>query len=158
MTAPPPAPAGWYPDPASGGRRYWDGATWGPVVTLGGPSPQTINPDPQFLPPPSPAAAAAAAQHPADQKSKAVSIGVILLAVIGLVMSMQSVSLMSGTGTLWTGVGLAAAGTAAAFFLGAENPTRIIAAICLAAALLSVMYAESQISQKRSEISDIFKN
>jgi undecaprenyl-diphosphatase len=25
MTAPPPAPAGWYPDPASGGRRYWDG-------------------------------------------------------------------------------------------------------------------------------------
>ena len=154
MTAPPPAPAGWYPDPASGGRRYWDGAAWGPVVTLGGPLPQSINSDPQFLPSPSPSTA----QHPADQKSKAVSIGVILLAVIGLVMSMQSVSLMSGTGTLWTGVGLAAAGTAAAFFLGAENPTRIIAAICLAAALLSVMYAESQISQKRSEISDIFKN
>lgn len=156
MTAAPPAPAGWYPDPASGGRRYWDGATWGPVVTLGGPSPQTINSDPQFLrpPPPSPAAA----KHPADQKSKAVSVGVILLAVIGLVMSMQSVSLMSGTGTLWTGVGLAAAGTAAAFFLGAKNPTRIIAAICLAAAMLSVMYAESQISQTRSEISDIFKN
>ena len=46
MTAPPPAPAGWYPDPATGGRRCWDGTNWAT------PQPQTINPDPRFLPPP----------------------------------------------------------------------------------------------------------
>lgn len=24
----PPAPAGWYPDPAGSGHRYWDGQSW----------------------------------------------------------------------------------------------------------------------------------
>ena len=44
MTTPPPPP-GWYPDAASGGRRYWDGATWGPVVGPGGSRPPAgINP------------------------------------------------------------------------------------------------------------------
>jgi hypothetical protein len=29
MTAPPPAPPGWYPDPSGAkGKRYWDGNTW----------------------------------------------------------------------------------------------------------------------------------
>jgi len=146
MTTPPPAPAGWYTDPASGGRRYWNGTAWEAEPT------QILNPDQRFLPLP------AAAQHPADQKSKAVSVGVMLLAGIGLVMSMQSVSLMSGTGTLWTGVGLAAAGTAAAFFMGAVKPVRVAAALCLAASLIFVTIMENQLSQKRSEISDIFRN
>jgi len=108
--------------------------------------------DQRFLPLP------VAGQRPADQKSKAVSVGVMLLAGIGLVMSMQSVSLMSGTGTLWTGVGLAAAGTAAAFFMGAVKPVRVAAALCLAASLIFVTIMENQLSQKRSEISDIFRN
>jgi len=29
MTAPPPSPPGWYPDPSGTGRRYWDGQQWG---------------------------------------------------------------------------------------------------------------------------------
>jgi hypothetical protein len=96
--------------------------------------------------------------HARDQKSKAISIGVLILAVIGLVMSMQSVSLLSGTGTLWTGVGLAAAGTAAAFFLGAAKWARVVAALCLAGALAATMYMETQLNQKREEISAIFDN
>ena len=80
------------------------------------------------------------AAHARDQKHKAVSIGVLILAGIGLVMSMQSVSLISGTGTLWTGVGLAAAGTAAAFFLGAAKWARVVAAVCLAVALFATVY------------------
>lgn len=40
---PPPttAPAGWYPDPAGAGLRYFDGSAWGPVVPLG-PTVQTF--------------------------------------------------------------------------------------------------------------------
>lgn len=115
--------------------------------------------DPNFLPG-APAVPFETTLDPAaqarDQKHKAVSIGVLILAGIGLVMSMQSVSLFSGTGTLWTGVGLAAAGTAAAFFLGAEKWARVIAAICLAVALLATITVEVQMNQKRQEISDIF--
>jgi O-antigen ligase len=94
--------------------------------------------------------------HANDQKRKAISIGVLILAGIGLAMSMQSVSLFSGTGTLWTGVGLAAAGTASAFFLGAEKWARVIAAVCLAVALLATIAVEVQMNEKRQEISDIF--
>jgi hypothetical protein len=27
-TPPPPPPPGWYPDPSTGGERYWDGSAW----------------------------------------------------------------------------------------------------------------------------------
>lgn len=94
--------------------------------------------------------------HTRDQKSTAISIGVLILAGIGLIMSMQSVSLFSGTGTLWTGVGLAAAGTAAAFFLGAAKWARVIAALCLVVALAATVFMEQQMNEKREEISAIF--
>jgi O-antigen ligase len=81
---------------------------------------------------------------------------VLILAGIGLIMSMQSVSLFSGTGTLWTGVGLAAAGTAAAFFLGAAKWARVIAALCLVVALAATVFMEQQMNEKREEISAIF--
>jgi hypothetical protein len=91
-------------------------------------------------------------------KDKAVGIGVAILIVIGLFMSMQSVSLMTGTGPIWTGVGLVAAGTAVAFFMGAAKPTRVIAAIFLALALLNVSYMEKQLSDKRNEIAEVFSS
>jgi hypothetical protein len=47
-----------------------------------------------------------------DSKKTAVAIGVCVLVVIGLVMSMQSVSLITGSGPVWTGVAVVAAGTA----------------------------------------------
>lgn len=28
MSQPPQPPPGWYPDPATGGQRWWDGTTW----------------------------------------------------------------------------------------------------------------------------------
>ncbi len=38
------APPGWYPDPATGTPRFWDGRRWGPAAPLGSTS----------LPPPPP--------------------------------------------------------------------------------------------------------
>jgi hypothetical protein len=53
-------------------------------------------------------------------------------------------------------VGLAAAGTAAAFFLGAAKWARVIAALCLVVALAATVFMEQQMNEKREEISAIF--
>lgn len=91
-------------------------------------------------------------------KNTAVAIGVCVLVAIGLVMSMQSVSLMTGSGPIWTGVGFVAAGTAVAFFMRATTWVRVVAAVCLAVVLFNAFYMEQQLSEMRNEISQIFDN
>lgn len=101
-----------------------------------------------------PVAPLPAEQQPANSdRATAVGLGVCVLSVIGVVMSMQSASLLSGTGTIWTGVGLAAAALAAAFFLGAESWARGVASVALVLALFGAGYMEKQLSDKRNEIS-----
>ena len=73
-------------------------------------------------------------------------------------MSIQSASLLTGTGSLWTGVGVVCAGTAVAFFMGAAKWVRVVAAVCLALALTNVFYMEKQLSDKRAELTQIFNH
>lgn len=131
MTAPPNPQPGWYPDPLNPGKQiYWDGATWRQPVGV-----------------------------PSDSgkgKKTAVAIGVCVLVVIGLVMSMQSVSLLTGSGPVWTGVGVVAAGTAVAFFLGAASWVRVVASLLLVVALANGFYIEKQLSDKRHEMTHVF--
>jgi Protein of unknown function (DUF2510) len=133
LTAPPNPQPGWYPDPLNPGKQiYWDGARWGEPVGV-----------------------------PSDSgksKKTAVAIGVCVLVVIGLMMSMQSVSLLTGSSPVWTGVGVVAAGTAVAFFMGAETWVRVVAALLLALALVNAFYIENQLSDKRQEISRVFNH
>ncbi|OBF45968.1 hypothetical protein A5719_00265 [Mycolicibacterium peregrinum] len=124
---------GWYLT-SSGRHAYWDGQKWLPDE----PAPISA-PDDQGI-----------------SRSKAVAVGVLILSGIGLVMSMQSASLLTGTGSIWTGVALAGAGAAAAFFLGAPKWARIVAIVILVLALFSAGYMEKQISDKRNEISHMF--
>lgn len=79
-----------------------------------------------------------------------------MLVVIGLLMSMQSVSLLTGSGPVWTGVAVVGAGVAVAFFMGAAKGVRIVAAVLLAVALINAFYIENQLSQKRSELTHAF--
>lgn len=133
MAAPQPAP-GWYPDPSDPNRQiYWDGTSWS------GP-----------LPAPSEAG------KPSISKKTAVAVGVCVLVAIGLVMSMQSVSLMTGSGHIWTGVAVVAAGTALAFFMRAATWVRIVAALVLALSLANGLYIENEMSKKREELTRIF--
>ncbi|MBP2453867.1 DUF2510 domain-containing protein [Mycolicibacterium lutetiense] len=133
MNAPQPAP-GWYPDPSDAGNRiYWNGSAW-----IG------------------PASTPTATENANKGKRAAVAAGVCVLVVIGLVMSMQSVSLLTGSGPVWTGVAVVAAGTAVAFFLGAARWVRIVAAVLLALALVNAIYIENEMSDKRNEISRMF--
>lgn len=134
MTQQSPAP-GWYPDPSNPSlQRYWDGSGWR--------APESSPPRPTRN----------------NNREAAIGIGVVVLVVIGLVMTMQSVSLMTGSGQIWTGVGMVGAGTALAFFMGAKKTIRVVAAICLAFALINAFYIESQMNEKRNQISEIFDN
>lgn len=102
--------------------------------------------------------AAPATSESSAGRRTAVAIGVCVLVGIGLVMSMQSASLLTGTGPIWTGVGFVAAGTAVAFFLGAAKWVRVVASLLLALSLFNGLYMEKQISDKRDELSRVFDN
>ncbi|MFG1931743.1 DUF2510 domain-containing protein [Mycobacterium sp. NPDC048908] len=131
MTAPPNPQPGWYPDPLNPGKRiYWDGATWGEPVGV---------PDDY-----------------SKSKKTAVAIGVCVLAVVGLLMSMQSVSLMTGSGPVWTGVAVVGVATAIAYFMGAAKWVRVIACVILALSVLNGFYIENKMSEQRDELTHIF--
>lgn len=129
MTQPSQAP-GWYPDPSNPSRQiYWDGRSWSlPSSDTSGTS----------------------------GKNVAIAISVCVLAGIGLMMSMQSISLMTGTGPIWTGVALVGAGVAVAFLMRGATWVKAVACLVLAFALLNAFYMESQLNEKREEISEIF--
>jgi len=98
---------------------------------------------------------------PSEKQSKqtAVNFGVLILGGIGVFLSsFTSVSLLSGTSTVWVGAALAGIATALAFFLGASKGIRVLAAICLAISLFSAVSIEYQLDQKRREISEIFRS
>ncbi|WP_301161074.1 DUF2510 domain-containing protein [Mycolicibacterium fortuitum] len=130
-----PKSPGWYPDPLdSSSQRYWDGTVWGDRRA-----------------PQSPAAD----DRPSGRQNT-VAVGVCALSIIGFVISMQSVSLMTGTGQIWLGVGLTAVGVACAFFLGADTLVRVLSVVVLIVAAANALYVENQLSNKRTEISRMF--
>ncbi|ORB14303.1 DUF2510 domain-containing protein [Mycobacterium noviomagense] len=142
MTTPSPSP-GWYPDPSDPGRQiYWNGTAWsGPPQPASAPN----------LP-----LAASPANGSSGSGKTAVSIGVGVLAVVGLFMSMQSVSLMTGSGPVWTGVAVVGGAVALAFFLRAAKAARVVACILLAISLANAFYIENELSKKRDEITHTF--
>lgn len=75
---------------------------------------------------------------------------------VGLVMSMQSASLMTGSTLVWTGVAVVAAGTAAAFILRGAMWVRIVAVIVLILALANAVYIETQLTERRNEMTRMF--
>ncbi|MCX5044665.1 DUF2510 domain-containing protein [Aldersonia sp. NBC_00410] len=134
----PPRAPGWYPDPSDPARNiYWDGNAWSRPVSR-------------------PASAPVEADKSNISKQTAVAVGVFVLVGIGLVMSVQSVSLLTGSGPVWTGVAVVAGGTAVAFFLRAAVAVRVVAAVLLVVAVLNGAYIEKQLSDKRSELTHVF--
>lgn len=129
----PAPPPGWYPDPTDPSRNiYWNGQSWsGPPTPTA--SPQT-----------------------GKGRKTAVSFGAFVLIAIGLIMSMQSVSLLTGSGPIWTGVAVIAGGTALAFFLGASVIIRVLAVLALVLGVANAVSIENQMTTKRDELTRIF--
>lgn len=144
VTTPSPSP-GWYPDPSDSRRQiYWDGHAWS--------APAQAADAPSFAPPPP------ASDHSNDSRKTFAGIGVCVLAVIGFFMSMQSVSLITGSGPVWTGVAVVGGATALGFFLRAAPMARGLAVLLLAISLANAFYIENQMSHKRDEITHEFDN
>jgi hypothetical protein len=128
--APPP---GWYPDPTDPSKNiYWDGQSWS------GPPAPTVT------------------SQTGKSRKTAVNFGAFVLVAIGLIMSMQSVSLLTGSGPIWTGVAVIAGGTALAFFLGASATIRVLAVLALVLGVGTAISIENQMTTKRDELTRIF--
>jgi hypothetical protein len=72
--------------------------------------------------------------------------------LIGLIMSMQSASIMTGTGTLWTGVALSAGAALAAIIMRNLIPTAVVvAAVVVAAFAFSNARSTEGVLQERQQ-------
>lgn len=103
-------------------------------------------------PPPAPA------PPPDGGRKGAVAGGVLVLAVVGLIMSMQPVTMLTGSTMVWVGVAVAAAGTALAFFLRAQTWVRVVAALLLVVSVGNALTIEHELSKKRGEFTNSFNN
>lgn len=99
----------------------------------------------------------ATAAIPVERPKPGIAAGVCILATIGLVMALQPVSMLTGTGTAWIGVAMVGAGAAAAFFLRAPLWVRIVTCAVLGLALFNVLAVEHEMSERRDEIGRTFR-
>lgn len=138
MTVPPLPPPGWHPDPATPGwERYWAGSVWTEHVRPIAPPPAASN----------------------SQAHALAVLAVWALLIIGCVMALfTSVSLMSGTTTVWIGVALAAVGVVAAFVTKRSMATKVIALILVGCCFAGAIYDEVQLQHKRDQLNNLFGN
>jgi len=132
------APAGWYADSnMANTQRYWDGKSWTDDVAPLGASQQPASSKP-------------------EQQSQLVTVGILAASIVGVIMAMQSASLLTGTGTQWTGTAIAGAAACATFVLRKSIPTwlRIVAVIATLLAIANVIYLENQLDEKRQELTE----
>ena len=128
-------PPGWYPDPhMADTKRYWDGTRWSDHIA--------------------PVETDAAGK----QNSRLIGAGLVVATVIGLVMAGQSASLLSGTGLQWTGAVLAVGAAVVSVVMRRTVSTGVIVATIILAvlAVISVIYLEVELEQKRQELGNLF--
>jgi peptidoglycan/LPS O-acetylase OafA/YrhL len=82
--------------------------------------------------------------------------GVAAAAVVGVVLSMQSVSLITGAGIIWAGAAVALAAFVVAYILRLPYRTLIASGVVAAICVACVAYDEAQLNDKRQEISQLF--
>lgn len=89
--------------------------------------------------------------------SQAYVVLVLAGAAIGLIMAMQSASLLTGTSTQWTGVAIAVAAGIVSRVVRGSIPkwVRVVAVLAALVAFANVLYLENQLDERRQEIQQI---
>lgn len=97
--------------------------------------------------------------QPAPRANPAVTVGLLILAVVGLVMNQQSVTVASGAGVVWMGFVLTVAAAVIAFIVP-NVPTwvKVVLLIVAVIAFGSAIYVEHELAVRRREIQDILTN
>lgn len=125
---------GWYPVDEHTERR-WTGTAWSDATRPRQTAPIT-------------------APAVAQGKSPLVTAGIIAASIVGLVLSLQSASLLTGTGMIWTGVAIAVAATAFAFILKARRWVKVVVVIVALIGIANAVSVESSLADLREEISN----
>lgn len=123
-------------------QRYWDGQEWTDHI-----APVSALPR-----------AGLQRSDESQQQSQLVTVALLAASVIGVIMALQGASLLTGTGTQWTGAAIAIAAGIASYVLRKSIPGWL-RAVCVVAALLAlgnVVYLEQQLDEKRQDLSEIF--
>ncbi|GAB4007158.1 DUF2510 domain-containing protein [Nocardioides ultimimeridianus] len=130
------APAGWYPHPSMADtQRYWDGQQWTEHI-----APQSGD-------------AGTSAAPSKNVQNQLVIAGIVAVAAVGFIMSLQSASLLSGTGTIWTGAALCVgAGIVVQIVKPMPRWVRVVVAIAAAIAIINAFSMESRLNDKREEL------
>lgn len=144
-TTPPP---GWYADPElASGERYWRGDHWGPE--------RRERAADHLSQPPAPPTAQSASGQSSAPWAVAISLS---LAVIGLIVGYQPVTLLSGSGILYVGLALAAGGVVLAFAMHLRTWLKVITAIAVLLVVANIVTVEHSLNQKRHEIQNELSN
>jgi multidrug transporter EmrE-like cation transporter len=116
-------------------QRYWDGSSWTNNVA---PLASTFD----------------HSDKSKKQQSQVMAAAIVAASALGIVLSLQSASLLTGTGTLWTGVAIAWAASAGSYVVRQSLPkwVRFVAIVSALAALVNVIYVEQQLEERRQEI------
>ncbi|WP_370290222.1 DUF2510 domain-containing protein [Nocardioides sp.] len=159
------AAVGWHPDPANpGAHRYWNGSEWAAPPPDWYPVPE--NPPyfaywdgTRFLDGVKTRAQLDQMHGRGKFSPQTVStVGGIApaVAIVGVILASQSASLISGTGTIWLGAGLAVIAGVVARVFDIKTWAQVL---CIIAALYSVGAAirmESALEDRREEITRQF--
>lgn len=94
----------------------------------------------------------APAVDPNASKRAAAAAGVCVLVVIGFIISIQPVSLLTGSTMIWIGVALVAGATAISFFVSTPVWVRVVACVVLALAVFNVLSVEHEMSDRRDSL------
>ncbi len=114
--------------------RWWDGQQWTAAVSA--------------APPP------AAAQ---GSSRGLVITAVWALLVIGVILAFQSVSLVSGTTTVWVGVALTIVGAIVTFVGGyVGTATKVIAVVLVVVCVANAVYDEVQLNHRQDQLNNLF--
>lgn len=137
---PPPVreiPAGWYPHPSMADtQRYWDGQKWTDHIA---PTSRASVPD------------------QTDSPSQVAAALAVAVAVVGLILSQQSVSVMSGSGIVWTGAALCVGAAIMTRLVKVPTWARVVCVVAAIIAVLSAFYVEQELDDRRQEINDILE-
>jgi hypothetical protein len=128
------APAGWYPA-EHGVMRWWDGGQWA-----------------------APAPAPGTQMSAGNQRTLILTVGLIA-AVLGLFLSLQPVSLMTGSGKVWTGAAIAI-GAFVLVVVMLRKTTKwavIVIGIIAALSVASAVATEIALQDKRDELNQMFE-